>query len=42
MEINKEFKNIYTGAEITILKSYWYNGEGLKPKSLVIYLMGLK
>ena len=28
MEINKEFKNIYTGAEITILKSYWYNGEG--------------
>ena len=28
MEINREFNNIYTGAEITVLKSYWYNGEG--------------
>ena len=27
MEINKEFNNIYTNAKITILKSYWYNGE---------------
>ena len=28
MKINREFNNIYTGAKITILKSYWYNGEG--------------
>ena len=27
--MNRVFNNVYKGAEITILKSYWYNGEGL-------------
>ena len=26
--MNRVFNNIYEGAKITILKSYWYNGEG--------------
>ena len=28
IKINREFNNIYTGAKITVLKSFWYNGEG--------------
>tara|TARA_Y100001937_G_C6999504_1_gene275768 strand:- start:472 stop:627 length:156 start_codon:yes stop_codon:yes gene_type:complete len=26
--MNIVFNNVYKGAEITIIKSYWYNGEG--------------
>ena len=26
--MNRAFNNIHNGAKITILKSYWYNGEG--------------